>query len=80
MTYPWVVYHRVGEGQGDGRVLRGQVSSKRTQGFQQPYPGAALWIVNSGGRTQGPLPATRYDDDDDYNTVLRHDYTCGTTK
>jgi len=62
-----VVYHQVGEGQGGGRVLRGRVSSKRTQGFRQPHPGAAMWTVNSGGRTQRPLPgyATRYDDDDD---------------
>jgi len=62
--FPWVVvYLRVGEGQGDGRVLCGRVSSKRTQGFRQPHPGAALWTVNSGGRTQRPLSATRYDDD-----------------
>jgi len=54
----------VGEGQGDGRILRERVSSKRTQGFRQPHPCTAQRTVNKRGRTQWPLPATRYDDDD----------------
>jgi len=68
VTYPWVaIYRQVGEGQEGNRVPRGRVSSKGTQGFLQLYPGAALWTVNSGRRTQRPLPATRYDDDDEFN-------------
>jgi len=56
-----------GEGQGDDRVLCGQVSSKGIglQGFQLLHPGTALWTVNCGGRTQRLYPATRYDDDDE---------------
>jgi len=80
-TYPW--YHRACEGQGGSRVFRGRVSSKGTQGLQLLHPGAALWTVNCGGRTQRPLPATQYDDDDDslrkeirkeYVTLTRWEY------
>jgi len=55
-----------GEGQGSSRVPRGWVSWKEIQWFQLLHPGVALWTVNCGGRTQRPLPATLYDDDDVY--------------
>jgi len=49
-----IANHRVGDGQGGGRVLRGRVSSKGTQGFQLPHPGTVLWTVNCGGKMQRP--------------------------
>jgi len=45
---------------------------KKDTGVRQPHPGAALWTVNSGGRTQRTLRATRYDDDDDVIRDLRN--------